>query len=96
MSVRLVGHRGLTMTPRQLSGVAGRRSGQHQMQLETGVEGQRLHCDLGSQPKIKVTLADVALVREHFGANNCEAIRIALHLTAQAIRKNRAHVDVIA
>lgn len=38
--------------------------------------------------------ADLALVREHFGLNISRAFRLALHLTANAIRKNRAMPEV--
>jgi len=40
--------------------------------------------------EIPTVAGDVALVREHFGVNVSDALRISLHLTAQAIRENRA------
>jgi hypothetical protein len=42
----------------------------------------------------KTLLADMALIRNHFGVNQSDALRLSLHLTAQAIRKNRALPEV--
>jgi len=37
---------------------------------------------------------NLAVVRSHFGTNIAEALRTAVHLTAQAIRNNKALPDV--
>ena len=42
----------------------------------------------------ETTLANMATVREHLGVNVSDAIRIALHMTANAIRANKAQVEV--
>lgn len=47
-----------------------------------------------AKEKTRILLADMTLVREHFGANNSEALRLALHLTANAIRANTAKVTL--
>lgn len=40
------------------------------------------------------TLENMALVREHFGLNVSDTLRLALHLTANMIRADKAHVEV--
>ena len=42
----------------------------------------------------RALLDDMARVREHFGVNGADALRLALHLTAQAIRKNKSLPEV--
>lgn len=42
----------------------------------------------------RVLVADMATVRDHFGVNQADALRLSLHLTARAIRKNRALPEV--
>jgi len=37
---------------------------------------------------------NIDLIREHFGVNNSDALRISLQLTANAIRANKARVEV--
>lgn len=39
-------------------------------------------------------MQDLTVVREHMGLNISDALRISLHLTANAIRSNRARVEV--
>lgn len=51
-----------------------------------GSNGVQLHV-YGNN--IKATEADLKVVREHFGTNITDSFRVALRLTAQAIRKGR-------
>lgn len=91
MAVRIVdGARQLTVAALGPSTAKGRVSNQSQTRLQTKIGKERLFCDLGRRAKCEVSLADLALVQEHFGANRSEALRLSLHLTAQAIRRNRA------
>ncbi len=53
---------------------------------------QQLH--VYKKPEDDVVLKNMALVRMHFGTNVSDTLRLALHLTAQAIRANKAHVEV--
>lgn len=44
--------------------------------------------------KIAQLWSDMELVRGHFGSSQSEALRISLHLTANAVRNNRAVPDL--
>lgn len=45
-------------------------------------------------PTIDYVQRDLALVRTHFGLNISDSMRVALHLTAEAIRADKALPDV--
>lgn len=86
--------RSIAVDPACDSTVRGRRSGQHQFRKQVRIESKRTNMDLGSKWKIMAALADLELVREHFGLSEGDALRISLHLTANAIRANKAHPEV--
>ena len=86
--------RGVQVTPAGVNTVNGRRSGQKQLRLSTNMDGQKISLDLGRKAKADAALADVTLIREHFGVNTSEALRVSLHLTANAIRANTAKVTL--
>lgn len=55
---------------------------------------RRLHLSSTSKWKMGQIGEDLAMVREHLGLTMSEALTVALHLTAQAIRQNRAKVQL--
>jgi hypothetical protein len=78
-------------------GVKPRRSGGGCVTVELDLRptgGKRISAKLSSKKKALIVMEDLAVVQNHFGANRSEALRIALHLAAQAIRANKAHVTV--
>lgn len=60
------------------------------------VGGTGRHIGIAASRKARVAqiLDDLTVVQEHFGVSRSEALRLSLHLTANAIRKNRALPDV--
>lgn len=60
------------------------------------VNGKRRRLHLSSTNKKRITQigADIALVCEHYGISMTEALTIALHLAANAVRANRASVKL--
>jgi hypothetical protein len=64
------------------------------LKISTRIEGRKVDLELYSPIKVKATAADLALVQEHFGLNMSEALNVSLHLTANAIRNNKATPEV--
>ena len=63
------------------------------LRFPKGYEPAMYTVERGGKAGVQV-IEDMALVREHYGLNISDALRIALHLTANAIRANKAHVEV--
>lgn len=82
------GNRRVNLEPYRDAHCADKRSVRKNFQITNGLS-------LGARGKtIRKVQSDMALVREHFGLNISDSLRIALHLTAKAIRANKSLPDV--
>lgn len=57
-------------------------------------KGSRTDFSVCGREGIAAMENNIAVVREHFGVNLTDALRIAIHLTAKAIGKNRAFPEI--
>lgn len=55
---------------------------------------QRHLLNIGRKKDALQVEADLETVREHFGLNLSDAVRVSLHLSANAIRNNRAMPEI--
>jgi hypothetical protein len=62
--------------------------------FHTKIAGRQYDAETYSTAKSKLLLDDMTLVRQRFGLNVSEAIRVAIHLTAEAIRANKSLPEV--
>lgn len=81
--------RGLNITKQPPTFSTHKRIGWH-VRLEDG----RKYKLFISKRQAVTAVPDMALVQEHFGVNISGAMRIALHLAADAIRRNKANVEL--
>lgn len=54
----------------------------------------RLEITIRQKAKAQEFLGDLLITQNHFGGSRTDSLRLALHLTANAIRENTARVKV--
>lgn len=59
----------------------------------TLIQGEKLDLEIYRREQAAVTLDDVTLIREQLGLNTSEALRFALRVLANALRKGRFNVE---